>query len=163
MAIAHRVEDYMMQCGVQYDVVTHPHSSTSMETADLARVPGERLAKSVVLEDEEGFLMAVLPASCHVRIGRVNRELDRRFRLATEAKICTVFDDCALGAIPPLGSAYGMRTVIDNSLAEQPEIYFEAGDHERLIHMSREQFMRLMEHADHGHFGHHGRFTTYHA
>ena len=84
MTIAHRIEDYMMQYGVQYDVVTHPHSRSSTETAELAQVPGDRLAKSVVLQDEEGYLMAVLPSTRHVRLGRLSRELSRRFRLATE-------------------------------------------------------------------------------
>ena len=110
MAIAHRIEDYMMQYGVQYDVVTHPHSRSSMETAELAQVPGDRLAKSVVLEDEDGFLMAVLPSTRHVRLGRLSQELNRRFRLATEEEIGALFEDCERGAIPPLGSAYGMYT-----------------------------------------------------
>jgi Ala-tRNA(Pro) deacylase len=129
---------------VQYDVVTHSHSRSSMETAELAQVPGDRLAKSVVLEDEDGFLMAVLP-STHLRLGRLSRELNRRFRLATEEDGGALFEDCEPGAIPPLGSAYGMHTIVDDSLAEQPEIYFEAGDHERLIRVSREQFMQLMD------------------
>ena len=126
-------------------------------------MPGDRLAKSVVLQDEEGYLMAVLPSTRHVRLGRLGRELSRRFRLATEEEIGALFEGCERGAIPPLGSAYGLDTIIDDSLTEQPEIYFEAGDHERLIRVSREQFMRLMEQAGHGHFGHHGRFMTYRA
>ncbi len=65
--------------------------------------------------------------------------------------------------IQPLGSADGIDTIIDDdSLAEQPEIYFESGDHERLIRVSREPFMRLMEQAGHGRFGHHGRLITCH-
>ena len=64
---------------------------------------------------------------------------------------------------PANPTRYFEQVTARDSLAEQPEIYFEAGDHERLIHISREQFMRLMEQAGHGHFGHHGRFTTYHA
>ena len=108
MAIAHRVEDYMMQYGVQYDVVTHPHSRNSMETAELAHVPGDRLAKSVVLEDEDGFLMAVLPSTRHVRLGRLSRELNRCFRLATEEEIGALFEDCECGAIPPLGRHPGV-------------------------------------------------------
>jgi Ala-tRNA(Pro) deacylase len=101
MAIAHRVENYMMQYGVQYDVITHPHSHSSMETAELAHVPGDRLAKSVVLEDEDGFLMAVLPSTRHVRLGQLSREMNRRFRLATEEEIGALFEDCERGAIPP--------------------------------------------------------------
>jgi Ala-tRNA(Pro) deacylase len=164
MAIALRVEDYMMQHGVKYDVVAHPHSHSSMETAELARVPGDRLAKSVILEDEDGgYVMAVLPSTRHVRLGRLNREMSRRFRLTTEDRLMTLFSDCERGAIPALGEAYGMTTIMDESLSEQPEIYFEAGDHERLIRLSREQFMSLMEHAGHARFGHHGRIAAYHA
>lgn len=162
MAIAHRVEDYLVQHGVQYDVVAHPYSHNSMETAERAHVSGDRLAKSVILEDDGGgFVMAVLPCTRHVRLGRLSQEMNRRLRLATEESVSRLFIDCERGAVPPLGLAYGMQTIMDDSLAEQSEIYFEAGDHERLIHMSREQFMMLMGHARHAHFGHYGRTASH--
>lgn len=153
MATACRVEPYVMKHGVQYDVVTHPHSSNSMQTAEFAHVPGDFLAKSVILEDEDGYVMAVLPSTQHIRIGKLNRELNRRLGLATEDEIASLFADCERGAIPPIGAAYGMTTIIEDSLAEQPEIYFEAGDHEKLIRMKRDAFMVLMEHAGHARFG----------
>jgi Ala-tRNA(Pro) deacylase len=152
MTIACKVERYLQQHGVAYDVIAHAHSHNSMETAELAHVPGDRLAKSVVLEDDDGFVMAVLPSTCHVRLGRLSRELNRRLRLATETALPGLFGDCELGAVPPVGLAYGMTTVIDDSLADQPEIYFEAGDHEQLIRMNREAFMALMDHAGHARF-----------
>jgi Ala-tRNA(Pro) deacylase len=153
MAIARKIEDYMTQHGIAYDIVTHPHSSNSMETAELAHVPGDRLAKSVVLEDEEGhYVMAVLPSTHHVRLGELCRELNRNLRLATEGELATLFADCETGAVPPIGFAYGMTTVIDDSLVEQPEIYFEAGDHQSLIHMNRDAFTALMQHAGHARF-----------
>ena len=152
MAIAYKVENYMVQHGIKYDVVTHEHSHNSMETAQLAHVPGDRLAKSVILEDDDGFVMAVLPSTCHIRLGRLSRELNRKLRLATENQLPNLFGDCELGAVPPLGLAYGITTVIDDSLADQPEIYFEAGDHEQLIRINREEFMTLMDHAEHARF-----------
>ena len=45
--------------------------------------------------------------------------------------------------------------VVDECVVGQPEIYLEAGDHETLIHLSRDQFARLMETARHE------RFSTY--
>jgi Ala-tRNA(Pro) deacylase len=154
MAIAHTVQDYMSEHGVRYDIVSHPLSHNSMETAELAHVPGRRLAKSVILEDEDGFVMAVLPSNCHVRLGALSRELNRSLRLASERQLSALFSDCELGAIPPLGLAYGMTTVMDDRLAEQPEVYFEAGDHEQLIRMDREQFNMLMQHVGHARFAH---------
>lgn len=126
-----------------------------METAELAHVPGDRLAKSVVLEDDDGFMMAVLSSTRHIRLGQLSRELNRKLRLATEDELPNFFTDCELGAIPPVGPAYGMKTVIDDDLAKRPEVYFEAGDHEMLIRMSQEQFMSMMHSARHARFGYH--------
>ena len=147
MTIASKVEDYMAQRGIKYDVVTHEHSRNSIETAHLAHVPGDRLAKSVVLEDDDGFVMAVLPSTCHIKLGRLSRQLDRKLRLASESDLPSLFGDCELGAIPAVGPAYGMLTVIDKNLGAQPDIYFEAGDHEDLIHMKQEEFTVLMHDA----------------
>ena len=154
MTIAQKVQDLMGTLGVAYDVVAHPHSHSSMETAELAHVPGHRLAKSVVLEDEDGFVMAVLPSTCHVRLGVLSRELNRRLRLATESQLQTLFADCETGAVPPVGLAYGIPTIVDERLTELPEVYFEAGDHEQLIRMKADQFARLMEHVGHARFAH---------
>jgi Ala-tRNA(Pro) deacylase len=152
MAIASKVEHYLQQRGIPYDVIAHAHSHNSMESAQFAHVPGDCLAKSVVLEDDDGFVMAVLPSTCHVRLGQLSRDLNRHLRLATESSLTALFGDCDLGAIPPVGLAYGMPTVIDDSLAERPEIYFEAGDHEQLIRTSREAFLALMDHAGRARF-----------
>jgi len=155
MAIASTVRDYMTEHGLRYDVLTHPHSHNSMETAQLAHVPGSCLAKSVILGADEGFVMAVLPSTHHVQLGRLSRQLNTTLRLATEEEVAQLFADCELGAIPPLGAAYGMRTVMDDSLADQQEIYFEAGDHEKLIQMDRDDFLAMMEEASHARFGEH--------
>ena len=152
MTIASKVVDYMAQRGIKYDVVTHEHSRNSIETALLAHIPGDRLAKSVVLEDDDGFVMAVLPSTCHIKLGRLSRQLDRKLRLASEGDLSSLFADCELGAIPAVGAAYGMRTIVDNSLGKQPDIYFEAGDHEELIHMRQEEFTFLMHDAGHAAF-----------
>ncbi|HEX5801568.1 MAG TPA: YbaK/EbsC family protein, partial [Azospira sp.] len=63
-----------------------------------------------------------------------------------------LFEDCELGAIPPLGPAYGIRTVMDEELANEREIYFEAGNHEDMIHMKMDTFLDLMADADRGRF-----------
>ena len=154
MATALKLEYYITRRGVRYDVMHHPHSHNSTETAVLAHVPGERLAKSVVLEDETGYVMAVLPATHNVRLGKLRRALNRQLRLATEDELAPLFADCERGAIPPIGLAYGITTVVDESLAVQPEVYFEAGDHETLIRVNGDDFSALMEHSGRARFGH---------
>jgi prolyl-tRNA editing enzyme YbaK/EbsC (Cys-tRNA(Pro) deacylase) len=44
------------------------------------------------------------------------------------------------------------RTVVDEDLQENAEVYIEAGDHKLLLSISDEQFNSLMHDAKHGHF-----------
>ncbi len=152
MSIAHTLQDYMTQRGIHYEVMTHPHTATSMETAAAAHVPGDELAKAVILEDDDGYVMAVVPATHHVRLGKLRGQLGRNLRLALERDFSTLFSDCEPGAVPPLGMAYGMPTLVDDSLTEQPDVYFEAGDHEGLVHLNGIAFQGLLAAAQHGRF-----------
>jgi Ala-tRNA(Pro) deacylase len=152
MAIAHTLEDYMTSKGIHYEVVPHPRTLSSLETAEAAHIPGDALAKAVLLEDDDGYLMAVVPATHHIKLGRLSERLNRKLRLAVESELTPLFKDCQTGAFPPLGMAYGMPTIVDDSLIEQPDIYFEAGDHEGLIHLSGGCFQSLLAGARLGRF-----------
>ena len=155
MAIASTVSDYLAEHDVAYDVLTHPHTATSGETAEASHVPGARLAKSVILEDDMGYLMVVLPSNRSVNMSELHRQLNRNLGLAAENELVSLFRDCEIGALPAMGPAYGLETVVDDELAEQPDIYFEAGDHEQLIHVSGEVFHTLMgDRIRHGQFSH---------
>jgi len=54
--------------------------------------------------------------------------------------------------VPPLGSPYRIPTVYDDAIASLAEIWFEAGDHEDVVHMQGGEFLRLLEGARHGSF-----------
>ncbi len=155
MGIATRVVNYLIEQSADYDVLDHPHSASSLETAQLAHVSGSCVAKSVLLEDEAGYVLAVLPASCRVDLGELHRQTNRNLGLATEPELGALFDDCEPGAVPPFGMIYEMDAILDDALAEQSDVYFEAGDHERLVHVSGETFQALMGEAQYSRFGRH--------
>lgn len=144
MTIATSVESYLTQTGVHYDVIPHDHTSTSAYSAQAAHIPGERLAKCVMLEDRLGYLMAVVPATRKVDLGALHRRLGRELGLAVESELAGLFADCEPGAIPPLGDAYGIDAIVDSSLVGAQDIYFESGDHVALVHVSGSDFLKLM-------------------
>ena len=152
MMMAPNLQDFLAEQQVAYDVIAHPHTASSMETAEAAHVPGERVAKGVLLEDDRGYLLAVVPSTHHVEIGLLGRQLHRSLRLATEPELKTFFGDCELGAVPPVGEPYGLTSVVEEELNAQPEVYFEAGDHEHLIRLTQAEFTRLMSSATSTHF-----------
>lgn len=152
MAIARRLRWYLDTKGVAYDVMPHPHSSSSLETARQAHVPAECLAKAVLLEDERGYVMAIVPASRRIDLAHLNQQLHRELELAREHEISELFHDCAQGAMPALGTPYRVPTVYDDALEAAPEVYFEAGDHEDVVHLRGGDFLRLLEGSLHGRF-----------
>ena len=155
MAIALTLERYLDTKHVKYDVIAHEPTNSSRQTAEACHIPGDRLAKAVLLRDEVGYALAVLPASHHIRLSELRRQFGDDVELATEREIADLFEDCVRGAIPVLGECYGLDVVVDDSIEEQPEVYFEGGDHATLVHMSHAQFAGLTATARRGCFSVH--------
>ena len=149
MTMSPTLKKYLATQGIAYDIVPHRPTSTSINAASSAHVPANMVAKSVILEDESGYLMAVIPANQHVKIGKLNKLVGRHMGLATEDELRSLFSDCELGAIPPVGAAYGIETIVDDELSGCPDVYLEAGDHEDFIHLKGVSFRALMKNAQH--------------
>lgn len=155
MSMAETLTKYLHAQDIPYDLLHHSHTATSMEAAHAAHVPGDWVAKTVLLEDDDGYVMAVLPATHRIDLGELHRQLHRRLGLATESEVANLFVDCEPGALPPIGCAYGIDTIVDDSLAEQAEVYFAAGDHEQLVHVSGEVFGDLLGNVEYASFSYH--------
>ena len=155
MAIALTLEEYLEDSEISYDLIRHAPTSTSMSTAEIAHVSGNQLAKSVILTDGADYLMVVLPATHHVDLDEIKQQLHRNMVLATEEELADLFWDCEVGAVPPIGSAYGINVIMDESLGPLSDVYFDAGSHTELIHMSGRSFREIMRYADHGQFSRH--------
>jgi Ala-tRNA(Pro) deacylase len=155
MAIAIALQQYLADHGVKYDLVPHAPTLSSMRTAEACHVPGDCLAKAVVVKEDGGYLLAVIPASHRLHLADLAGLLSRELELATEREFEEVFRDCARGAVPPVGAAYGLRMVVDDRIAKQPDIYFEGGDHATLVHVTGPEFARLTGGQPHGLFSLH--------
>ncbi len=153
MSIPSRLSNYLAEHGARYGVYAHRHSRSSAESARVANVKPHLLAKSVILEDDQGPVLALVPADKSVRLNEVSHLLGRhRLHLSDEARIGALFADCASGAVPPVGMPWGVPTVVDAELDANEIIYLECGDHECLVRVSNAQFRELTREATHGHF-----------
>jgi Ala-tRNA(Pro) deacylase len=149
MSISANVQQHLGRKGINYELLSHPHSHGSLESAHLARIPPEQVAKGVLTHDGENYLLCVIPSNNRLSLGWLNRAMNGNFRLVSEHRLGEFFDDCELGAIPALGHIYGLHVLWDDSLLNSEDIYIESGDHENLIHVSRGAFMELMGGQEH--------------
>ena len=155
MPIAPRLRQYLDDQRADYEVIEHSPTKTAMQSAAICHIPASNIAKGVLLDTGDDYLLAVIPADHRLQLSDLKAELGQRPHLVGEEKLEEIFSDCAMGAVPPLGSSYGVSTIIDDSLEGQSDVYFEAGDHASLIHMSHGEFSRLTEPASHGRFSAH--------
>jgi Ala-tRNA(Pro) deacylase len=143
---ARRLEEFLNERHIRYVAIHHSPAYTAQEIAASAHVRGRELAKSVVVRIDGELALAVVPASSRVDFDLLREELGARdVELASEAEFRDRFPGCELGAMPPFGNLYGLRTYVAGPLADDEEIAFNAGSHTELIRMSYEDFARIAQ------------------
>lgn len=155
MSIAPTLQKYLAAQNIEYEEILHEFSMSSSRAAEACHISGDRLAKGIVLRRDGDYMLAVMPASHHLRLSELRTQLGDHVDMANEAEVNRLFRDCAHGAVPAVGKCYGLNIIVDDSIEAQPEIYMEAGDHETLLHMSQAQFARLTANALRGRFSAH--------
>jgi Ala-tRNA(Pro) deacylase len=138
MAMCLRLRRLLTGEYVNYRLVPHRAGFTARELAEAVRVPPRQFAKVVVLRDEAGeYLMVVVPANARVRLDAVAAATGRAgLRLASERDLQTLFPDCDLGAMPPLGGLYGLPVLVDEGLRDgRDPFFFRGGAHDEVVGM----------------------------
>ena len=96
MSIAPTVQKYLAAENIKYDVMPHQPTASSTRTAEVCHVSGDCLAKGIVLRRDGGYMLAVLPASHHLRLSELRTRFGSDVDMAKEAEINQLFRDCAL-------------------------------------------------------------------
>lgn len=145
MVVAQKLKAFLDENKVAYHVLKHHERFTSPEIAQALHVPGQELAKVVILDADGKLVMAVLPSNVLVNLDAFARAMGAsKARLASEEEFKGAFPDCEVGAMPPFGNLYGLDVYVDSLLTQDREIVFEAGNHQEAIKMAYEDFARLV-------------------
>ncbi|HZO53475.1 MAG TPA: YbaK/EbsC family protein [Bryobacteraceae bacterium] len=144
--ISNRLKDYLDSRHVDYSVSTHRPAYTAIETARSDHTPERQMAKTVVFMADGAYGMALLPANMRMDARSLGEALGSSdFRLATESELLKLFPDVEVGAMPPFANLYGMPVYIDEHLASQHEVAFNAGSHWKTIHMKVHDLIKLSD------------------
>jgi Ala-tRNA(Pro) deacylase len=121
-----KVVEFLDSKGVHYEMTQHRPTFTAQQMAAEEHVPGIEVAKPVVVRVDGTFYLCVLPACCKINFDALRRALKaKEVVLADEDEMATLFEDCTLGAEPPFGHLYGLETLMDGSLEDDPFIVFK--------------------------------------
>jgi Ala-tRNA(Pro) deacylase len=121
------VTDFLGSRGVWFETLLHRPAASATKLAGSVHIPGHKVFKTVLVRTGGGFVLAVLPSTKRIVLDRLAEVLQVdpvQIRLATDADLYRVFQDCEPGSVPPFGHLYGLRTVIEECLSEEVEIVF---------------------------------------
>jgi len=146
MRCRERLETYLRDNQVPFQVQNHPIAFTAQQVAATEHIPGRLLAKVVMVSADGRLAMLVLPTPYQVDLAKAAASLGaKEARLAQETEFSAAFPDCEVGAMPPFGNLYGLPVYVDRSLAEDDTIVFRAGTHTDTMSLKYADFERLAQ------------------
>jgi Ala-tRNA(Pro) deacylase len=141
-----RLKEYLNSNKIKYVSIIHSEAYTAQEIAQSAHISGQELAKTVIFKKDGKMAMAVLPASQKINFDLLKAAAGGgKIELAGEQEFQGMFPDCEIGAMPPFGNLYEMEVFVDEGLARDKEIAFNAGSHIELIKLSYQDFSALVK------------------
>jgi Ala-tRNA(Pro) deacylase len=144
MKCRERIEQYLRENGVPFEVMTHPEVFTMQEVAAALHVPGGQVAKVVMVRSDGDMTMLVVPAPYRLDLAKVRGLLGvKRVSLAREEDFEGLFPDCETGAMPPFGNLYDIPVYVDQALAEEENVVFRVGTHQETIKIAYADYARL--------------------
>ena len=138
------VETFLQSKHISFQKHSHTQTFTAQALATAEHVPGHMVAKPVIVKGDAGYAMCVVAAPRQVDLKRVGDILhEPHLRLATEPEMRNLFPDCELGAEPPIGSMFGMKTLMDSQLKQDAFLVMQAGTHTESIKLRRPDWERV--------------------
>ncbi len=144
MELPKKLTKFLKKHKVYYQIQVHPRIVTASETAQAEHVSGKKLAKVVMAKAEGQDVMVVIPSNRVVDLFKLSTVLGiLDVRIEDEKEFQDLFPDCEVGAMPPFGKMYGIACYADQSLSEEEELYFNAGNHMETIKVTTADFLRV--------------------
>ena len=142
-AVTERLERWLREAGVAFEIFEHAPVRTSEEAARVRGTPLEAGAKALVVRADDRFVHCVLPAHLKADNARL-RELvgTRKLRFATPDELAAL-TGCAPGAVPPFGNLFGLPVLLDEQLCVHEQVAFNAGSNSVSITMGCADLVRL--------------------
>jgi Ala-tRNA(Pro) deacylase len=157
-----QVMRFLAARGIRHAVVEHPQTFTAAAEARVAAVPSRHAAKAVMVRDDAGYILAVIPASEMLDLRKLRHAASRPdLRLATEQELADDFPAFEVGSLPPFGALFGCPEFIDVELLAAGRVLCNGGDHRHSIVIDAHELrvasgsgaadlttVRMGEHAD---------------
>jgi Cys-tRNA(Pro) deacylase len=145
MPIPQKIIKFLEEAKVKYEPIEHRTVYTAFDKAATLKVKPKIVGKTLLVKLDKNPALVLIPA---------NKNLDKeKLRKIAKAKTIDFIKEVwmkknikgiKVGAIPPLGNLFKLKTFIDNSSLKQPKIIINGGDYNWSIKISPASLKKLI-------------------
>lgn len=141
-SVTDQIKQMLGGLGIKYQTINHAPVITSEEAAKARNSSIASGAKSMVMKVDGQLLMFVIPGDKKVDAKAIKAHLKAKDVEMAPKDVVEEVTKVQIGGVPPFGSLFELKTYVDETLAENKQIYFNAGSKEISMKISHEDFVR---------------------
>jgi Cys-tRNA(Pro) deacylase len=143
ISVFEQIRLYLDKEKIEYSAMEHEPVVTSEDAAKVRGVKLETGAKALVLSADGQPVMAVVSAAHKLDLKKFKKQFDYKDVSMATKELLLEATGLKPGAVPPLGSLFGIKTYVDEELTKVAKIDFSAGSHTQSIEMSSKDYLQV--------------------
>lgn len=134
MKIPVKVEKFLNTSKAKYEIIEHRTVYTAYDKAATLKVPEKTIGKTLVLKIDSEYALALVPANKNLDKGKLKKAAKaKKIDFVKEIWMKKNLKGMRIGAVPPFGVLFKMKTFADVSLLKNPKIIIGSGVHKASI------------------------------
>lgn len=144
MPVPHSVKLILDKQHVAYSVSDTPECAPTDTVLHDHHLRNMGAARSIILQDNDGRLLALIAADTLLDLNRLNQITGRQLRATTDDDLQKFYSKHQLESIPALPNLAGLPTVIDKSLMDRHSLFLDAGTAEHVLELQQDGFKQMV-------------------
>jgi prolyl-tRNA editing enzyme YbaK/EbsC (Cys-tRNA(Pro) deacylase) len=153
--IPQTILNFLDKNNVKYEIIKHRVVYTAYDKAATLKIKLGQVAKTIIVSlDKKDRALALIPANKNLDkkkllqiINKQRQKLKlnnfKKIDFAEEKWMKKTLKGIKLGATPPFGALYGLKTFIDNALTKQTKLFVNAGDYQSSLKIAPSSLFKL--------------------
>lgn len=152
--ISQKIIKFLEKAKVKYEPIRHRTVYTAFDKAQTLKIPEKIVGKTLVLKLNKNLALVLIPANKNLDTNKFKKAAGlKKIGFISEKIMKNKLKGVKVGAVPPFGNLWQLRTFIDKSLLEQTKIIINGGSYNFSIKISPVSFKKLIPDLVIGSFG----------
>lgn len=145
MAIPQKIINFLEKSKIKFNILKHKTVYTAFDKSQTLRVPPKIVGKTIVLKKKNELILVLIPANKNLDLKKIKELLkEKKIDIASEKMIKNKIKGVKIGAVPPFGNLWKIKTLVDRLLKKEKEIIINSGDWNFSIKISPKQLEKLI-------------------